>query len=159
MKQNAAVELRQITKDAIMGIHTIEETDRILKQWEDKYSSHPRKRLADCLRIVAARMMISDADPSPQNIPYYMDQEVPEGYEGILESLHGLYDNDNAVRFDISRQGERPDKDINNDLGDFSAPKDPIMTDVKPRGDGADPDGLESPDAPGGDLDGLQDLQ
>jgi len=76
-----------------------------------------------------------------------------------LESLHGPYDNDNNVRFDIPRQGERPEKDINHELGDFSAPKDPIMTDVKPRGDGPDPDGFEYQDPPtGGDIESWPDL-
>ena len=139
----------------------LEKIDSALKQWERIYQwpGYPWKRLSNVLRNIAARMVFAEADPQPQNVPYYMDQEVPEGYEGILESLHGPYDNDNNVRFDYQRQGERPDKDYNNDLGDFSGPKDPVMKDVKPRGDGANPDGFDYEDPPtGGDIESWPDL-
>ena len=139
----------------------LEKMDSALKQWERIYvwPGYPFKKLADRLRNIAARILRAEADPQPQNVPYYMDLEVPEGYEGILESLHGPSDSDNNVKFDIPRQGIRPDKDYNHDLGDFSAPKDPIMTDVKPRGDGANPDGFDYEDPPtGGDIESWPDL-
>lgn len=137
----------------------LEKIDSALKQWERIYQwpGYPWRKFSDRLRIMAVKL--AGLSPEPTNVPYYFDDEVSEGYEGILESLHGQHDNDNAVRDDIPRQGERPYKDNNDSLGDFSAPKDPVMQDVKPRGDGPDPDGFEYQDPPtGGDIESWPDL-
>lgn len=55
-------------------------------------------------------------------MPYYNDAEVSEGYEGILDSLRGPYDNYDMIRFDYERQGERPIRDIDIGKGDFLSP-------------------------------------
>ncbi len=90
------------------------------------------------------------------NVPYYQDSEFPsQGQEEIIDSLEGLYDNDNNEKFDLARQGIRPLVDIDISEGDFLSPKDAPMGDtVKERGDGPDPEGMEYPDPPtGGDID------
>lgn len=139
-------------------VEELKKIESALKQWERQYS-YPgfpwRKKLADQLRIIASDLIKYGEIPAPaQNIPYYQDAETPEGYEGIMEGDKGQYDNDNMVRFDIPRQGIRPERDIDTGKGDFLSPKDPIMTDVKPRGDGPDPE-IEYPFPPtGGDIEG-----
>lgn len=133
-----------------------------LKKWERIYT-YPGYlwRSAAHLRHVAAIMnRYAEIVGPAQNIPYYQDAEVPEGYEGILEWDSGKYDQDNEVRENIQRQGERPFRETEMGIGDFTAPKenliDPMLKVVKPRGDGSDPEGLEYPDPPtGGDIDGL----
>lgn len=131
-----------------------------LKQWERIYQDpgFPWKKTADSLRVIATRLILSEIENPPEQVTYYYDNEVPSGTEEILESLEGLYDNYDMVRDDIPRQGERPVRDIDIGKGDFSAPHDPIVTDVKPRGDGPDPDGLECEEPPtGGDIGGWPD--
>ncbi len=135
----------------------LKKIESALKQWERQYqdmTGYPWKKFADRLRIIAAKILrFSEIVGPAQNIPYYQDAEVPEGYEGIMEGDRGQYDQDNAKRFDIPRQGIRPVRDIDTAEGDFSNPKDPIMNDVKPRGDGPDPDGMEVAFPPtGGDI-------
>jgi len=130
-----------------------------LKQWERVYSypGYPWKKTADSLRVIA-RAILAEVENPPEQVTYYYDQEVPSGTEEILESLEGLYDQYNMKRDDIPRQGERPVRDIDIGKGDFSAPHDPIVTDVKPRGDGPDPDGMECEEPPtGGDIGGWPD--
>jgi len=141
-------------------VEELKKIESALKQWERQYS-YPgfpwrKERLADRIRSVAANLIkYSEIVGPAQNIPYYQDAEVPEGFEGIMEGDRGQYDNDNMVRFDISRQGIRPDRDIDTGKGDFLSPKDPIMPDsVKPRGEGPDPE-IEYPFPPtGGDIEG-----
>lgn len=136
----------------------LEKMKSALRQWERQYQwpCYPWKKVADRLRYVAACMhKLSEIVGPAQNINYYQDAEVPEGYEGILDDMRGLYDNDNAVRFDIPRQGERPVRDIDIGVGDFSAPKEPLFQNLKPSGDGVDPEGMEVDNPPtGGDIEG-----
>ena len=130
-----------------------------LKQWERVYSypGYPFKKAAESLRVIA-RAITAEIENPPEQVTYYYDSEVPSGTEEILESLEGLYDNYNQKREDIPRQGERPIRDIDIGKGDFSAPHDPVVTDVKPRGDGPDPEGLECEEPPtGGDIGGWPD--
>jgi len=85
------------------------------------------------------------------NMPQYQDSEVDQGQEEIIEGLEGLYDNDNAEKFDYARQGLRPLVDIDISEGDFLTPKEsPMGPAVKERGDGPDPDGLDYADPPTG---------
>jgi len=126
-----------------------------LKQWERiyVYPGYPY-RLAKVLRLVAAGLQrLSERTPVPQNMTYYNDGQVPEGFEEIMDSMRGLYDNQDNIKFDYNRQGERPTVDIDTGKGDFSAPSEPPMGDsVKERGDGPDPEGMEIPEpATGGD--------
>ena len=137
------------------NVEELKKIESALKQWERQYNDQGYlwKKVADQLRFVARR--IAEIVGPSHNIFYYQDAEVPEGFEGIMEGDRGQYDQDNMVRFDIPRQGERPIRDIDTGKGDFSTPKDPIMTDVKPKGDGPDPDGLEVMFPPtGGDIEG-----
>lgn len=138
----------------------LEKIESALKQWERIYQwpGYYWKRAADKLRYIAYHMKLAEIVGPAQNLFYYQDMEVPPGTEEIIDDIRGLHDQYNIPRFDIPRQGERPDKDIPIGEGDFSAPKDPIMTDVKPRGDGSDPEGMEYNDPPtGGDIEGWPD--
>jgi hypothetical protein len=139
----------------------LELIEKALKMWERQYqypTGYPWRRVADDLRIIAAKILVSEINPPAQNLNYYQDSEVPEGAEGIIDSLRGLSDNDNQVKDDIPRQGERPEKDIS-DSGDFSAPHDPVFDAVKPRGDGVDPEGMEVEFPPtGGDIGGWPEM-
>lgn len=130
----------------------LEKIDSALRQYERIYTypGYPWRKLASQLRRVAYVLIRAEVVGPPQNPSYYRDQEVPEGFESILEEDTSVHDNYNIPRFDIPRQGERPDRDIPIGEGDFSAPKDPIMTDVKPRGEGPDPDGMEVDNPPTG---------
>jgi len=126
-----------------------------LKQWERLYvyPGYPW-RIARILRNIAQKL--AEVKHPSQNIDYYQDSEVPEGYEGILDSLRTHYDNYDMALFDYSRQGERPLRDIDTGYGDFLSPSQGVyeMKTVSPRGDGADPEGLEVPFPPtGGTLD------
>lgn len=130
-----------------------------LKQWERQYQypGYPWRKLcfANHLRHIAAALnKMAEIVGPPRNIPYYFDSEVPSGFEEILESIQNVHDNDNMERFDIPRQGERPIRDNEAYLGDFSSPKDPIFNPrtVKPDGDGPDPDGMEVVYPIGGDI-------
>jgi hypothetical protein len=138
-------------------VEELKKIESALKQWERQYSypGYPWKKVADQLRVVATELMkYSEIVGPAQNIPYYQDMETPEGYEGIMEGDRGQYDQDNMVRFDIPRQGIRPVRDIDTGEGGFLNPHDPIMTDVKPRGDGPSPE-IEYPFPPtGGDVEG-----
>lgn len=135
---------------------------RALKQWERIYvfPGYPWRRVeatTKILRSIAAMLfrMAEVTGPHPRNMPYYNDVEVPEGYESVMHGLRGLYDNDNRVRFDIPRQGERPKVDIDTSKGDFLTPKQDVFDDAtKTKGDGADPEGMETVEPPtGGNLD------
>ena len=142
-------------------VEELKKIESALRQWERQFQyaagggGYPWKKLVQQLRAVATEILKRAEIVGPaQNIPYYQDMEVPEGYEGIMEGDRGQYDNDNNTRPDISRQGIRPVRDIDTAEGDFLSPKDPIMTDVKPRGDGPDPE-IEYPFPPtGGDIEG-----
>lgn len=132
---------------------------RALKQWERiyVYPGYPWKSVTSGIRAIAGTLLhIAEvAGPHPRNMPYYNDAEVPEGFESIMDSLQSPYDNYDAVRFDISRQGERPTVDIDTGKGDFLTPKQDVFDKaVKPRGDGADPQDMIITDpATGGNLD------
>jgi hypothetical protein len=132
-----------------------------LKKWERIYT-YPGYlwRSAYNLRRIACEInKLAEIVGPAQNIPYYQDMEVPEGYEGILEWDSGKYDQDNEVRENIQRQGERPFRETEFGLGDFSSPKPPQIGVVKPRGDGVDPEGMDNPFPPtGGDIDGWPDM-
>jgi len=133
-----------------------------LKQWERQfdgrwYPYRSKISLASQLRKIAEVLQPA------QNLNYYQDTEVPDGFEAILDSLENVHDNFNYDRFDYSRQGERPVRDVDGLNGDFLSPSEPVMdknvNTVKPEGDGPDPEGLECPFPPtGGDLDGFYDL-
>jgi len=111
------------------------------------------------MRILAYKMLKMAEVVNPAiNLPYYQDLETDQGQEEIIDSLEGLYDNDNAEKFDYARQGIRPIRDIDTAEGDFLNPKEsPIGGPVtRGEGDGPDPEGLEYPDPPtGGDIDGI----
>ncbi len=129
-----------------------------LKQWERIYvfPGYPHRQAAS---KVARRHLKKIAEmPNPAiNLPYYQDSETPSGLGEIIDSLGGLYDNDNNKRFDYKRHGERPLRDVDINEGDFLSPIEPPIGDtVKDKGDGPDPEGLEYPDPPtGGDIDAL----
>jgi hypothetical protein len=129
-----------------------------LKQWERIYTypGYPhRKRQA--ARV--ARRHIAEMPYPAINLPYYQDSETPQGLDEIIDSLGGLYDNDDNKRFDYKRDGERPIRDIDIGKGDFLTPTEPPIGDsVKERGDGPDPINMENPFPPtGGDIEALPD--
>lgn len=126
-----------------------------LRQWERIYvfPGYPY-RLANVLRFIASKFQrISERTPVPENMTYYNDGQIPEGFEEIMDSMRSVHDDDNQIRDDYHRQGERPVVDIDTGKGDFSAPSEPPIGDsVKERGDGPDPEGMEIPEpATGGD--------
>jgi len=131
-----------------------------LKQFERQYNGlgYPW-RITRAMRILAYKMLKMAEVVNPAiNLPYYQDLETDQGQEEIIDSLEGLYDNDNAEKFDYARQGIRPIRDIDTAEGDFLNPKEsPIGGPVtRGEGDGPDPEGLEYPDPPtGGDIDGI----
>lgn len=130
-----------------------------LKKWERIYSypGYPWRAAATKLRIIAQK--IAEIVGPAQNIQYYQDMEVPEGYEGILEWDTGQHDQFDEVRENIQRQGERPNVETEFGIGDFLSPKPPQIGVVKPRGDGVDPEGMDNPFPPtGGDIDGYPDM-
>jgi hypothetical protein len=96
------------------------------------------------------------------NLNFYQDLETPAGFEEILDDYHNVHDNDNNIREDYNRQGERPVRDVDQE-GDLSSRSEGIYeTSVGPQGvttpDGAgpDPEGMEYPFPPtGGDIDRL----
>jgi len=129
-----------------------------LKQWGRIYvwPGYPFK-VASLLRKIASEIWkCSEVTPQPRNIPYYFDEEQPQGYDEILDSLRNVHDNDDMVRFDYTRQGERPVRDIDIGRGDFLTPSDPLFNAVKPRGDGPNPLDMEIVEPPtGGNIDGF----
>jgi hypothetical protein len=131
-----------------------------LKQFERQYTypGYPwRQPRADAKRVCSRFIKAELVNPAI-NLPYYQDLETDQGGKEIIDSLMGLYDNDNAEKFDYARQGIRPLVDIDTAEGDFLNPKEspfggPI---TKGEGEGPDPDGLEYPNPPtGGDIDSL----
>jgi hypothetical protein len=148
-------------KGMILREHDMEKKKKMisaLKQWERIYTypGYPwksRRKLA----VVTRYLKLSEQVNPAINLPYYQDTETDQGFEEIVDSLRGLYDNDNEVRENYSRQGERPKRDQEFSDGDFLTPTEPPMgQSVKERGDGPDPEGLDYNDPPtGGDIDGL----
>jgi hypothetical protein len=129
-----------------------------LKQWERIYvfPGYPHRKAAS--RVARRHMRVLAELPNPAiNLPYYQDAETPQGFDEIVDSLGGLYDNDNNKRFDYKRHGERPLRDVDINEGDFLSPIEPPIGDaVKDHGDGPDPEGMENPFPPtGGDIDAL----
>lgn len=125
-----------------------------LKQFERIYTdnTYPWGKVNAFIKELSKR--IAEQTQPAQNIDYYQETEVPEGFEGIMDALRTKDDNYDMVRDPISQQGERPNRDTDFGKGDFSSPKDPQITDVKPRGRGADPEGMENDSPPtGGDVD------
>lgn len=136
----------------------LEKMKSALKQWGRLYlwPGYPY-RLARKLKLIAARILESEVNgPHPRNMEYYNDEERPQGYGEILDSLRNVHDEDDMVRFDYPRQGIRPIRDIDTGYGDFLSPKEPLFDSVKPRGDGPDPDGMDAEEPPtGGNIDGF----
>jgi hypothetical protein len=132
-----------------------------LKQFERQYTypGYPwRAPRRDVKRVCTQFLKCSELVNPAINLPYYQDAETDQGTDEIIESLQGLYDNDNNERFNYQRQGIRPIVDIDTSEGAFLNPKEsPIGGPVtKGQGDGPDPDGLEYPDPPtGGDIDAI----
>lgn len=132
-----------------------------LKQWERQYSypSYPFKVMQ--ARRVASRYVRAEIVGPAQNLNYYQDQEVPEGIESILDSDGNVHDQENVDRFDYNRQGERPCPEMDFLTGDFSAPRYPVFEHgtVSPKGEGADPEGMDNPFPPtGGPIDAMPDM-
>jgi hypothetical protein len=128
-----------------------------LKQWERIYvfPGYPH-RLAMKVAHRHLERLAEQANPAI-NLPYYQDSETPSGLGEIIDSLGGLYDNDDNERFDYKRHGERPLRDVDINEGDFLSPKESPMGDsVKDKGDGPDPTDMDNPSPPtGGDIDAL----
>jgi hypothetical protein len=126
-----------------------------LKQWERVFTYPGYPWRAQRANVAARFLKLSELINPAINIPYYQETETPQGQEEIVDGLKSLYDNDNAERFDYTRQGIRPIRDIDTADGDFLTPSEPPMGPVvKERGDGPDPEGMECQDPPtGGDID------
>lgn len=114
-----------------------------LRQWERiyRYPGYPY-RLASRLRCIAARLLkTAEREPPAINIPYYQDQQVPEGFGTVLRRLRNIHDDDDYSQFDYTRQGERPRVDIDTSKGNYLAPSEPPIGDsVKTKGEGPNPD-------------------
>lgn len=131
-----------------------------LRQWERIYvfPGYPYRKVAAELRAIAATLLrYAERTPVPRQQTYYNDSQVPEGRGEIMDALKGLYDNQNNIRFDYNRQGERPEVDTEMSKGDFSSPRDPPIGDsVKERGSGPDPEDMDAVEPPtGGNIDGF----
>jgi hypothetical protein len=132
-----------------------------LKQFEREYTypGYPwRPPRAEAKRVCSNFLKLSELVNPAINLPYYQDGETDQGTDEIIESLQGLYDNYDAEKFDVARQGIRPIVDIDTSEGDFLNPKEsPIGGPVtKGDGDGPDPEGLEYSDPPtGGETGGI----
>jgi hypothetical protein len=127
-----------------------------LKQWERVWQEGYLFKKADILRVVAHRFIKAEVLQPARNLDYYQDLEVPEGFESALEGMQNFHDNEDYVRFDYTHQGERPIIEVDFLKGDFLSPHDRVFENgtVTPRGDGADPDGMECTEPPtGGNLD------
>jgi hypothetical protein len=126
-----------------------------LKQYERQYvyPGYPYKAPQIMKVLSKFRVRCAELANPAINMPIYQDSETDQGQEEIIDSLKGLYDNDNAQREDYARQGLRPLVDIDISEGDFLSPKEsPMGPAVKERGDGPDPDGMDYADPPtGGD--------
>jgi hypothetical protein len=131
-----------------------------LKQWERQYTfpGYPYRQSPFKVAIKYIKKLAEIPAPAI-NVPYYQDAETPSGLGEVIDSLYGLYDNDNNEKFDYKRHGERPIRDVDMAEGDFSNPKEPSIGDVvKERGDGPDPINMDYPFPPtGGDIDGYPD--
>lgn len=157
-------ELRKLIKTE-QDAENLRKMKSALKQWERIYTYpyYPyRKSVSASLRVLA-KMMLGEVNFPAQNVFYYQDSETPEGFESIMDSgfLQNVHDNDNAIRFDYNRQGERPEYDVPFFDGDFTSKSDGVFDPkaVKPRGDGPDPEGLEVPFPPtGGPIDQWPDM-
>jgi len=145
----------------IENAHEIELIKRALKQWERIFqdTGYPYKRLASRLRFIADRMLKAEIVGPAQNLDYYQDMEIPEGYESVLEGLKNYHDDEDYTRFDYNRQGERPLVEMDFLEGDFATPKDRVFEQgtVTPRGDGPDPEGMDGPSI-GGPIDAWPDM-
>ena len=112
-------------------------------------------RLSGARRVLTGyRQKCAEIGNPAINLDYYQDSETDQGQEEIIDSLRGLYDNDNAEKFDYSRQGIRPIRDIDIGEGNFLTPTESPLGGpvVKERGDGPDPINLEIENPPtGGD--------
>jgi hypothetical protein len=124
-----------------------------LKQFEREYTypGYPW-RTQRAKRVLSNYLKIAEQNNPAINLPYYQDLETDQGEDEILDSLEGLYDNDNAEKFDYARQGIRPVRDIDTGVGDFTSPKESPFGEqiIKPRGDGPDPDNMECVEPPTG---------
>lgn len=137
-----------------------------LKQWERQfdgqgYPFRKRATIAGIVRKVAAAIRLGEVPQPAINLNYYQDAEKAEGFESILDSLGNVHDQYNIERFDYNRQGERPERDVDGLNGDWLTPSDPVFEGgvVKPRGDGADPEGMDYPFPPtGGPIDAIPDM-
>jgi hypothetical protein len=130
-----------------------------LKQWERIYIDpigYPY-RVIQALRKLASQIKRAEVNEPVQNLFYYQDAVVPEGYESIIEEgMKNVHDNEDMPRFDLKRPGERPVHDNGIDEGDFSSPSEGVIDSVRPRGDGPDPEGLDYENPPtGGETGGL----
>jgi len=135
-----------------------------LKQWERLYQwpYFPYRKKIFMARRVASNILAEQEGPA-QNIDYYQDAEVPDGLEGIMQDseMQNVHDQDDAVRFDYNRQGERPCVDMDFDHGDWLEPSERVFEDgtVKPRGDGVDPSDMDLEFPPtGGPIDAWPDM-
>jgi hypothetical protein len=155
-------ELRHLVESE-KDVDELKKIKSALKQWERLYVDqigYPYK-LTQSLRAAAYKLMKLAEIPGPaQNLFQYQDAEVPEGYEGIIEEgMKNLHDRENAPRFQLKAPNERVVHDNGSDDGDFLTPDDsvvdPVRDPILPRGQGEDPEGLDYPDTPGGDVGGL----
>ncbi len=136
----------------------LEKMKSALRQWERIYRwpGYPW-RMAAAIRRLAHRILKAEVNgPHPRNMPYYNDETRPEGFGEILDSLKNVNDQEDMVRFDYNRQGERPDIDSDMSKGDLSSPRDAPLGDVvKEKGSGPDPEGMDAVEPPtGGNLSG-----
>lgn len=125
-----------------------------LKQFERQYTypGYPWRQPRAAAKRVCSRFIEAEVNNPAINLPYYQDSETDQGDKEIIDSLMGLYDNDDNEKFDYARQGIRPVRDIDIAEGDFSSPKESPMglVVVSPRGDGPNPDNMDYPDPPTG---------
>lgn len=122
----------------------LKKMESALKQWERIYVEpigYPY-RLTQSLRCAACKLLrLAEIEGPAQNLNYYQDAEVPEGYEGIIEEgLKNVHDNQDRKRFQIKPRVERTVRDFGE--GDFLSPSEGVFNPetVKPRGDGSEPD-------------------
>jgi hypothetical protein len=126
-----------------------------LKQYERIYT-YPGYPWRMARKVAANFLKVAEVPYPSLNIPYYQDAERTQGDIEIYDSLRGLYDNEDNIRLDYNRQGERPVRD-DIDESAFLNPKEPPFGDsVKERGSGPDPEGMETCEPPtGGEMGGL----
>ena len=136
-----------------------------LKQWSRIFVDqigYPWARRLAVRRIVAAHLKRSEIMGPAINLNLYQDQETPAGFEEILQDYFNVHDNDNLIRFDYNRQGERPVRDIDTSEDLLTRSEGVYETSVgqggtvSPDGAGPDPEGVECVSPPtGGDIDAL----